>query len=51
MAAIGGTYTSTGGTHPHSVVISAGEMATLRDSCTVTVASDDTHAHTWVLTA
>ena len=51
LAARGGTYMSGGGSHSHAVVISDEEMATLRDTCEVTITSDDTHPHVWVLTA
>jgi hypothetical protein len=43
------TYTSSGGTHNHTVSVTAAELTTLRDTCTVTVSSNDTHPHTWIL--
>ncbi len=44
------TYTSTGGTHDHQVDITAAELTTLATTCTVTITSNDTHAHTWIVT-
>ena len=45
------TYTSsTGGTHNHSVAVTAAELAELAANGTVTVMSNDMHAHTWVIT-
>ncbi len=36
-----------GGDHAHAVTLTLTEMEELRDSCQVTVDSDDSHAHTW----
>lgn len=44
------TYTSMGGTHDHSVDVTAAELSELAGNGTVTVTSQDTHAHTWVIT-
>jgi len=43
------TYTSDGGNHNHSVAVTAAELAELAANGTVTVMSDDTHAHTWMI--
>jgi hypothetical protein len=43
-------YTSNGGTHDHSVAVTAAELAELAANGTVTVMSSDMHAHTWVIT-
>ncbi|MFW2388677.1 MAG: hypothetical protein ACN4G0_10095 [Polyangiales bacterium] len=43
-------YSSTGGTHPHTVAVTAAQYAELAANGSVTVTSNDTHAHTWVLT-
>jgi hypothetical protein len=43
-------YTSSGGAHDHSVDVTAAQFAELAANGTVTVMSDDTHAHTWVIT-
>lgn len=46
----GGTYTSTGGDHPHDVVLTAQDMTDLLADCSVTVTSDSGgHSHTWEL--
>jgi hypothetical protein len=50
-AGTGGDYTSAGGDHDHVVTISDTEMATLRDTCTVTISSTTDHPHDWTLTA
>lgn len=50
-AGAGGTYACTGGGHPHDVTLTSDDMATLLDTCTVTVSSDSGgHPHTWVIT-
>lgn len=43
-------YQSTGGGHDHTVALTASELEELGGNCTVTVSSNDTHAHTWVIT-
>jgi len=45
-----GIYLSTGGDHDHDVAVSAAQLQELIDNCTVTVNSDDSHAHEWTLT-
>ena len=44
-----GNYNSTGGDHNHVVPMSAQDMADLAAGCTVTVQSNDSHAHTWII--
>jgi hypothetical protein len=44
------SYTSSGGNHDHVVNITAAELQSLIDDCTVMVSSNDGHAHTWTLT-
>ena len=41
------TLTSAGGTHDHTVVITAAQLADIGAGTRVTVSSDDTHPHTW----
>lgn len=43
------TYTSTGGTHTHQVTLTAAQRQALVDDCSVTVSSNDSHAHTWTI--
>jgi hypothetical protein len=43
-------YTSSGGEHSHLVDVTAAQVAELIANGTVTVMSDDTHQHTWVIT-
>lgn len=43
-------YSSTGGTHVHTVNLTAAQLTELASSCSVTVMSNDTHPHTWVIT-
>lgn len=40
---------STGGDHPHTVTLTDEDLDELATGCTVTVTSNDSHAHTWVI--
>jgi hypothetical protein len=44
------TYRSSGGDHNHNVTVTAADFAALAANGVVTVTSDDTHLHTWVIT-
>lgn len=45
-----GNYVTTASDHNHTVSINAQQMADLAANCTVTVNSNDTHPHTWIIT-
>lgn len=45
-----GSYLTTASNHDHTVSLNAQQMADLAANCTVTVNSNDTHPHTWVIT-
>lgn len=44
------TVSSTAGGHAHSFTITAAQLATLRDTGTLTFSSNDSHAHDWTIT-
>ena len=50
-AGVAGTYTSTlDDGHTHEVALTADDMVTLRDTCTVTVETSDAgHFHSWAI--
>lgn len=43
-------YGSTGGTHDHTVSVTSAQLTELAANGTVTVSSNDTHLHTWIIT-
>ena len=47
---VDGNYMSTGGTHDHLVTLTAADLTTLATNCPVTVNSNDSHFHEWIIT-
>lgn len=41
------TYTSSGGSHDHTFTITAAQLLSIADGDTVTIDSNDSHAHSW----